>query len=35
MEEYKVIQVKQRLLADNDADENKLRIQLKSKEHFF
>ena len=29
MEEYKVIQVKQSIFADNDADANKLRMQLK------
>jgi hydrogenase nickel incorporation protein HypB len=29
MEAYKVIKVKQSVLADNDSDANKLRIQLK------
>jgi hydrogenase nickel incorporation protein HypB len=34
MEEYRVIQVKQSILADNDADANKLRMQLKQQGTF-
>jgi hydrogenase nickel incorporation protein HypB len=34
MEEHKVIQVKQSVLADNDSDTNKLCIQLKKQRIF-
>jgi hydrogenase nickel incorporation protein HypB len=34
MKEYRVIQVKQSILADNDADANKLRMQLKKQGTF-
>ena len=35
MKEMKVIEVKQSVFADNDADANKLRDQLKSEKNFF